>query len=106
MKREMAKFKLEGIEPFDARRGYARWVTGGVGTRSSERGSLATVDVWIDREGKLVTRFTSMGYYLHFEIQPVEPNQITPNDREAIEDFLEDKLIQWKAEGVDEDWEG
>jgi hypothetical protein len=103
MTKRTAEFKLVPTTEFDARRGYSRWVTPGVGIRTTERGSLAQADIWVDRQGKLVTRFTSLGYSLHFKIKAVPPGQITFDSKEDVVMFLQDVLLTWTAEGVDDD---
>lgn len=98
------EFKLIPIDEFDARKGYSRWISPGVGTHTTERGSLAQADLWMDQQGKLVTRFTSRGYSLHFEIRAVSSDLI-PDMKEHIEEFLLEMLMTWVADGVDDDLE-
>jgi hypothetical protein len=105
MKNRTAKFKLVPTGEFDARRGYSRWVIPGVGFRTTERGSLAQADLWIDRRGNLVTRFTSHGYSLHFKIKEVPSGQITPDMEEDVVNFLDHMLMTWIVNGVDDDLE-
>lgn len=102
MKEKSHEFKLFPTQAFDARRGYTRWVTAGVGVRTTKRGTLAVADLWIDRQGKLFTRFTSLGYSLHFEIKPVKPSKITPDMKDAVEKFLDKMLLTWIEDGVDD----
>jgi hypothetical protein len=98
------EFKLIPIAEFDARRGYSRWVTKGVGTRSTERGSLAEAELWINQKGKLVTRFTSRGYSLHFEVKVVS-SDLNSDMKKHIEDFLAEMLMTWVTDGVDDELE-
>lgn len=100
-----AEFRLVPIPSFDARRGYSRWVTPGVGTRSAERGSLAEADLWVDRHGNLFTRFRSQGYSLHFRIKSVLRERIAHEMKDGIEEFLSNMLTEWIVEGVDDDLE-
>ena len=53
--------KLTPIAQFDARRGYRRWCLPGVGVRMGDS-PQAVADIWEDREGRLFTRFESLGY--------------------------------------------
>lgn len=105
MKKRTAEFKLVPIDEFDARRGYSRWVLPGIGIRTSERGSYAQADIWTDRQGELVTRFTSLGYSLHFKIKAVPVGQITFGRKEDVANFLNDMLMTWVVGGVDDDLE-
>lgn len=105
MKTKASKFKLVPIDEFDARRGYSRWVLPGVGTRTSERGSLAEADVWVDRTNNLVTRFRSRGYTLHFLIKVVPEKPITSAMQNDIAEFLLKMLTIWIVDGVDDDLE-
>ena len=102
MEMKIPEFKLVPIDEFDARSGYSRWVTTGVGTRTTERGSLAQADLWINRNGKLVTRFTSRGYSLHFEVKAVL-SDINSDMKEHIEEFLTEMLMTWVVDGVDDE---
>lgn len=105
MEDRTAEFRLAPIPAFDARRGYSRWVTPGVGTRSAERGSLAEADLWVDRDGNLFARFRSRGYSLHFKMKSVLREKIAPEMRDSIEEFLFNMLIEWAVDGVDDDLE-
>lgn len=105
MKKKTAEFKLVPTDEFDARRGYSRWVLPGVGIRTPGKGSYSQADIWIDRQGELVTRFTSHGYSLHFKIKAVTPCQITLGMKEDIANFLNDMLMTWMVNGVDDDLE-
>jgi len=105
MKMKTGDFKLFPTDEFDARRGYSRWVLPGVGTRTTERGSLAEADLWVDRKGKLVTRFRSRGYTLHFEIKVIPKSQITHEMEDDIAEFLLAMLSTWVVGGVDDDLE-
>jgi hypothetical protein len=98
-------YRLVPIDGFDARRGYARWTLPGVGTGASEGGALANADLWTDRQGRLVTRFESRGYTLHFEIRVVSGRRITQQMETDVSDFLWAMLSTWAAEGVDDDLE-
>jgi len=69
----------------------------GVGTRTPERGSIATADVWIDKQGELVTRFVSLGYSSQYKIKSVSCDAITPDMKNAVENFLLEMLIEWQA---------
>ena len=104
MEKIIPEFKLVPIDWFDARRGYSRWDTSGVGIQTTERGSLAQADLWIDRKGNLVTRFVSSGYSLHFQIRSGS-SDLTPDMREPIEHFLAEMLMTWVVDGVDDDLE-
>ncbi|MEW6685574.1 MAG: hypothetical protein AB1393_05140 [Candidatus Edwardsbacteria bacterium] len=104
MKEIARDYKLVPIDEFDARRGYSRWLTPGVGIRSTKRGSLAQADLWIDQEGKLVARFTSRGYSLHFQIRAVS-SDLAPVMKDHIEEFLTEMLMTWVVDGVDDDLE-
>lgn len=99
-------FKLLITGSFDARGGYTRWILPGLGARSTKRGSLVEADLWTDRQGILVTRFTSpsRGCSEHFKIQGLTGEEITPDQQEAVADFLVEKLLEWAFydfEGVD-----
>jgi len=105
MKMRTGEFKLMPTDEFDARRGHSRWILPGVGTRTTERGSLAEADLWINRNGKLLTRFRSRGHTLHFEIKVIPESQITHEMQEDIADFLSEMLMTWVVDGVDDDLE-
>ena len=105
MKTAKRKFARVPIKEFDARRGYSRWILPGVGTRTSERGSLAVADLWVSRRGDLVTRFKSLGFTLHFEIVVIPQSPITVEMELDIADFLLDMLRAWIVDGVDDDLE-
>ncbi len=78
----------------------------GVGTRTPERGSVATADVWIDKQGGLFTRFTSLGYSSQYKIKAVSCDAITPDMKDAVENFLLELLLEWQEQGVDDALEG
>lgn len=103
MKTKSDYFKLTPIDAFDARPGYSRWILPGVGVRTTERGSLAEADLWVDPKGRLVTRFKSLGYTLHFEIRIVSEKQITHEMQDDIAEFLSEMLLIWQVDSVDND---
>lgn len=103
MKTKTGRFKLIPVDEFDARRGYSRWVLPGVGSRTTDRGSLAEADLWVNRNGNLVTRFRSCGYTLHFEIKVVPEDTITDEMQDDIAEFLLKMLRTWVVDGVDDD---
>jgi hypothetical protein len=105
MKMKTGDFKLMPTDWFDARRGYSRWVVPGVGVSTIGRESSAQADIWINPKGKLVTRFMSAGYSLHFEIKVIPEIQITNEMQEDIADFVTEMLITWVVEGWDDDLE-
>jgi hypothetical protein len=103
MKMRAGDFKLMPTDWFDANRGYSKWVVPGVGVSTIGRESSAEAHIWINPKGKLVTRFRSGGYTLHFEIKVIPEIQIIPEMQEDIVDFLSEMLITWVVEGVDDD---
>jgi len=105
MKMRSGEFKLMTMVEFDARRGYSRWHLPGVGIRTAEKGLLAEADLWVDRKGKLVTRFRSLAYTLHFEIKVIPEDRIIDEMQEDIADFLSNMLMTWVIDGVDDDLE-
>ena len=108
------QFKLVPVAAFDARRGYSRWVLVGVGTTISPhpffegilRPYNITADLWIDKQGVLFTRFTSMGYTSHYRLKSTSEKKITPDMQHALLDFLMETLMEWDNQGPDEDLEG
>jgi|GEM_PF-1571540 len=106
MSKKRFQFKLVPVAAFDARRGYRRWPLPGVKTRTPEIGSVATADLWVDKQGGLLTRFTSLGYSSQYKIKAASCDAITPAMKDAVENFLLEMLIEWQAQGVDDDLEG
>ena len=98
-------FKLIPTNGFDARRGYSRWIIPVVGVSTIGRKSVAEADLWINPKGKLVTRFKSSGYTLHFEIKVIPEIPISNEMQEDIAYFLSQMLMTWLIEGVDDDLE-
>ena len=105
MKMTTGEFKLMPMGDFDAKRGYSRWVIPSVGVGTTERESVAEADLWINPEGKLVTRFKSGGYTLHFEIKVFHETRIKNEMKEDIAYFLSQMLMNWVVDSVDEDLE-
>ena len=77
----------------------------GVGTRTGEENSLVEAEVWVDQNGILLTRFSSCGYFLYFEIKESSGYPITDDMQGAVEDFIFEMLETWLAHGVEEDLE-
>jgi hypothetical protein len=105
MNHERGDLRLVPTDAFDARQGYIRWASPGIGTRTTKRGSLAQADLWVDRRGDLYTRFTSLGYTLHFRIKRTSSATVTPDMKDAVEAFLHRMLITWVVDGVADDLE-
>ncbi|WP_414433203.1 hypothetical protein [Alcanivorax sp. IL2] len=98
-------FKLFPIDPFDVDQELSPWVMPGVGTRAAEENSLAEAEVWAGENGTLLTRFSSCGYFLHFEIKESLGNPIKSNMQDAVAGFLSEMLEVWVVDGVDDDLE-
>lgn len=94
-------FILLDVDGFDARRGYTRWVSPGVGANFSSH-PQAVADLWTDRDGRLFTRFSCSGYVYHYEIVSASRTSIAEAQMAEIEKFLDDKLLLWVTEGIDD----
>lgn len=99
------RLRLVEIAPFDARKGFSRWVSRGTGYRAP--GSpVAHADIWQTPDCRLVTRFTCLGYVDHYEIRKVSGGVIGPDSAILVEEFLSEMLCQWIVQGADEALEG
>ena len=94
-------FKLELISGFDARRGLKRCKLPGVGVSFADA-RHADADLWRDRSGGIVTRFTSQGYQYSFRV--VDASGMKPSDDQldVLGDHLAELLSLWLIEGVDD----
>lgn len=97
----IGEYTFESIANFDARRGYTRCVLPGVGT-SFQDGQSGTIDLWRDRAGNVVARFSSQGYAFSFMVTHSSGEQLTDAQVEAFENLLGKLLMLWLIEGVDD----
>lgn len=105
-RRKRRKFSLIEINKFDARRGYKRCSSPGVGV-SLGRDDLgqdikAVADFWKDPLGRIVVRFSSGGYTYHFEAMLTSGKQIPENKMGDFEDYVMEVLTEWLIEGIDD----
>ncbi|MCB1224449.1 MAG: hypothetical protein KDK99_01450 [Verrucomicrobiales bacterium] len=92
---------LIDAEPFDARKGYRRWAL--PATIAHLPGyPQAIADLWSDRSGRLFARFSSAGYIYHYEIPSNTGTQFSEDQKDDIEEFLQEKLVLWMIEGIDD----
>ena len=94
-------FAIIDAESFDARRGFRRWILPGTIAHFPGR-PQATADIWADRSGRVFTRFASAGYIFHYEIITCTGTPISEDQEDAINDFLQEKLVLWTVEGIDD----
>lgn len=99
----MPQYHLTEIPPFDARRGYSQWVSAGVGSRTTQKGSCVKASIWKDDEGFLVVRFSHKHNHLHLRI--TSDKEITETDKEALENFLFEKITDWAVSDFDDNLE-
>jgi len=97
----IGEYTFASIANFDARRGYTRCVLPGVGT-SFQDGQSGTADLWRDRAGNVVVRFSSQGYVFSFMVTHSSGEQLTDAQVEAFENLLQKLLMLWLIEGVDD----
>ncbi len=91
-----------GIPRFDARRGYKRCSVPGLGVSWSEGWPpSALADFWRDRAGRLVVRFSSLGYVYHFEAMLGSGEGIPDTKLQAFQEYVEEVLADWAHDGVD-----
>lgn len=93
-------FRLVPIRPFDARRGYSRWVARSVGALGETTGLRLKADLWVDPRGRLVARFSGGGHTLHFRIKTTTSDVVEGQRRGELEDFLFGMLLTWVACGL------
>ena len=94
-------FTLIDADAFDARRGFKRWVLPGAGAILPGH-PQAMADLWTNRDGRLFARFSSAGYTYHYEIRSTTKSAITEDLQDAVSEFLQDKLVTWVIEGIDD----
>ena len=94
-------FTLVDADQFDARRGFTRWILPGTGANLPGH-PQANADLWTSREGRLFTRFSSAGYIFHYEITSTRQPSITVDLQDAVCEFLQEKLVTWVIEGIDD----
>lgn len=92
---------LLDADEFDARRGYTRWILPGTGA-SLPGHPQANADLWTDRDGRLLARFSSADYIYHYEIRSSTHSAITEDMQDAVYEFLQEKLVTWVIEGIDD----
>ena len=97
-----AQFKLVEIAPFDARSGCRRCQLPGVAVSAPGPCSRATADFWRDRRGRVLVRWSSLGYSYSFEAVLGSGEDIPDEAMEALGDFVANLLWDWVNEGVDE----
>ena len=95
-------FALAEAGRFDARKGFTRWILPGLVVIFHGH-PRAVADIWINREGRLFTRFSSSIYTYHYEIVTPAQALISQDQEGALCKFLEDKLVLWVGEGIDDD---
>jgi hypothetical protein len=95
-------FTLVFMDSFDARKGFKRWVLPGAGAHLPAR-PQANADLWTDRSGRLVARFSGAGHVCHYEIAASGGEPLGEVDAPAMNHFLQDKLVAWEIEGFDDD---
>lgn len=99
------QFKLVHVEPFDARRGYRRWKSPGVGVQLADISS-ADADFWRDKSGNVFVRLTSQGYVYHCQAMQIDGKQLSVHDRKEFDEFITGVLHDWMIQGVDDSPEG
>jgi hypothetical protein len=92
---------LLDADEFDARRGYTRWILPGTGAILPGHPE-ASADLWTDRDGRLFARFSSAAYIYHYEIRSSTQPTITEDLHDAVYEFLQEKLVTWVIEGIDD----
>lgn len=92
---------LLDADEFDARRGFTRWALPGTGAILPGY-PQASADLWTNRDGRLFVRFSSAGYIYHYEIVSNAHHPITEDQKDAVFDFLQNKLVTWVIEGIDD----
>lgn len=105
IKSKPRKFKLVAVAPFDARRGYRRWKSPGVGVQLADISS-ADADFWIDKSGSVFVRLTSQGYVYHCQAMQIDGKQLSVRDRNEFNEFITGVLHDWMIQGVDDSPEG
>jgi hypothetical protein len=100
--RKKLKFKLIEISAFDARRGYKRCTLPGVGYTppddplSPYRPIPVIADLWRNRTGELVVRFSSnQPYVFHFEALLSNGMPVPEDDIEEFGEYIAGILFDW-----------
>lgn len=95
------EFMIKVTDGFDARKGMKRCSVPGVGVRYGN-GPSADADFWRDSTGKVMVRFSSRGYTLSCEGTLGSGNIIAENQLGDLRDYIEEILLDWLANGVDD----
>ena len=101
-KRKRLMFTLAEIDAFDARQGYRRCsvkrITGETDPHpvSPFRGIRLVADLWRNREGRLVVRFSSnQPYVFHFEGFRINGDPVSEADVREFADYISEVLHDW-----------
>lgn len=101
-RRKLPKFRLTEISAFDARRGYRRCTLPGVGytppadPQSPYKPIPVTADLWRNRAGGLVVRFSSnQPYVFHFKAELAMGVPVPEEDIEEFGDYIVAVLYDW-----------
>ncbi len=105
MKQPTQPIKFEEIQDIDARRGFKRASSPGVGV-FIERGNRAEADFWRDQAGVLIIRFTARrcqeNWRYCYECALQVGGAITDVYLGGeLEDFIAELLFVWLTEGCD-----
>lgn len=96
------RFELTHTVAFDTREALVAWVL--PGTVASLPGYPdAEANLWTDREGRLFAEFRCDGYEYHYEISKANGTPITHALQNDVCEFLQERLVTWVIEGVDDD---
>ncbi len=94
-------YRFEQIDDFDARRGYRRCEMPGVTLWVGDT-PRADADVWRDRSGTVVVRFSSQGYRFSFAVSLSSGQPLREERLWDMQDHLSELLLLWIDEGVDD----
>ncbi|NTU60199.1 MAG: hypothetical protein HGA98_03965 [Deltaproteobacteria bacterium] len=98
MKREVA-FRLVPLPLFGAEAGGPSGPLPGFTLRNEATGALVRADVWCERPGELVARFSGGERWCHFRVEASPPELAADEMSEELEEFLFGRLIVWAVEG-------
>ncbi len=101
MKSSRKRFHFELIEGFDARRGYKRCTLPGVIVQvNGHVPSSANADLWRDKKGNLVVRFSGRGDRYHFLVVLASGKKVPEHDIDELGDYVGEALHEWVCDGM------
>jgi hypothetical protein len=95
-------FELTHTDAFESRKDLVPWVLAGTVASLHDRPD-AEANLWTNIEKRVFVEFLSDGYAYHYELSNANGHAFTPEQQDEVSEFLQERLVTWVIEGIDDD---